>query len=249
MLYEQFCPITELISVDRMEWKGGTFNIAPRNLSALAFRIRGEAVIITDRSRKDVRPNEILYLPQNVAYTAHYTDTEMLVIHFRTLKDDKDAEVYTLQNTEKIYHGFLKMHALWQEKQPGNDLEVAATFYEILAEIRRENTSEKMRPEFLKCISYVNANFKNPDLSVPEICRQTGIGETTFRQWMNTYYRKTPIEYITKLRLEYARNRISCGASVESAACESGFRDPKYFSRTVKKHFGCTPKDWKTFGK
>jgi AraC-like DNA-binding protein len=37
--------------------------------------------------------------------------------------------------------------------------------------------------------------------------------------------------------------------TIEDAACESGFNDPKYFARVVKKHFGCTPRDLKLYGK
>ena len=58
-----------------------------------------------------------------------------------------------------------------------------------------------------------------------------------------------PVAYITDLRLEYARNLISGGMSIEAAAVESGFNDPKYFARRVKKHFGCTPSKLKTYGK
>ena len=57
------------------------------------------------------------------------------------------------------------------------------------------------------------------------------------------------MEYITRLRLEYARRLIANGVSVESTAYESGFNDPKYFARVVKKHFGCTPRNLKTYGK
>lgn len=63
------------------------------------------------------------------------------------------------------------------------------------------------------------------------------------------YYLKTPVEYITDLRLEYARNLISGNMPIEQAALGSGFSDPKYFARVVKKNFGCTPKDLKMFGK
>ena len=57
------------------------------------------------------------------------------------------------------------------------------------------------------------------------------------------------MEYITKSRLESARNLISCGVPIAQAAEQSGFNDPKYFARVVKKHFGCTPREFKTYGK
>ena len=81
------------------------------------------------------------------------------------------------------------------------------------------------------------------------ICTEAGIGATQFRQLFKKYYQKTPMEYITSLRLEYARSLISNGVPVEKASFESGFNDSKYFARVVKKYFGCTPRELKTYGK
>ena len=69
------------------------------------------------------------------------------------------------------------------------------------------------------------------------------------RRLFKKYYDKTTIEYITSLRLEYARNLISNGMSIENAASESGFNDSKYFARVVKKQFGCSPREFKAYGK
>jgi AraC-like DNA-binding protein len=81
------------------------------------------------------------------------------------------------------------------------------------------------------------------------VCEAAGIGTTVFRQLFKRYYQKTPMEYITQLRLEHARNQISGGMPIELAAAESGFADPKYFARVVKKNLGCTPRDLKKYGK
>lgn len=102
---------------------------------------------------------------------------------------------------------------------------------------------------FLKAISYINANYKNSALNVETICVKAGIGTTTFRKLFKNHYQKTPIQYITSLRLESARNLISCGISIENAAYESGFNDLKYFARVVKKYFNCTPRELKNYGR
>lgn len=103
-----------------------------------------------------------------------------------------------------------------------------------------------MRKDYLKGVSFMNAQFKNRNISVPQICKEAGMSETNFRKFMKLYCGKTPIEYLTQLRLEYARNLISYGVPIKQAAYESGFNDPKYFSGMVKKYFGCTARDLKT---
>ena len=81
------------------------------------------------------------------------------------------------------------------------------------------------------------------------VCAETGISATLFRKLFKKHYQKTPTEYITSLRLEYARNLISSGMAIKNAAYESGFNDPKYFARVVKKCLNCTPRDLKDYGR
>ena len=95
----------------------------------------------------------------------------------------------------------------------------------------------------------INLNFTSSEISVEDICKSSGISATSLRSLFNRHYKKTPTEYITDLRLERARNLIACGISVENAALDSGFNDPKYFARVVKNNFGCTPRELKTYGK
>jgi AraC-like DNA-binding protein len=249
MLYEGNNPIFQTIGVEHMNWRSGIFEVKPRDYSALAFRISGSATIRTQKGDYCIHSNDILYLPQNTQYAAEYTDTEMIVIHFVTAKDDNEPEVYSFQNTDQLYGLFLKAHTLWKNKEPGFRVYTLSLLYMILGVILEKNTRINQPQHFLKAVSYINANYKKADLSFDKICREGAISGTVFRQLFKKYYQKSPIQYITELRLEHARGLISSGASVETAAYESGFSDAKYFARVVKKHFGCTPRDLKTYGK
>lgn len=249
MLYDGDNPVLRIVGVEHLRWSSGTFRVAPRAYSALAFRIGGSAMIDCDASRHYIHANDILYLPQNKGYTARYTDTEMLVIHFVTARSDSRAEVYSFQNSEEIYKLFLQTRSLWEKKESGFLVYTMSALYAILGMIQEKETKTKLPPHFLKAISLINANYKSNALRVDTVCAQAGIGATAFRQLFHKHYQKTPTEYIRDLRLEYARNLISGGMSIENAAYESGFNDPKYFVRVVKNRFGCTPRAFKTYGK
>lgn len=249
MLYDGLNHISELLGVDKMQWSGGDFDISPRSYAALGFRIKGNALITTNRKRYEVHANDVLYLPQELAYKAEYSDTELLVVHFKTVERDLEPEVYSLNNSDSLYNNFLRMQILWEKKEAGYRVDIASLLYRVLGSICREKNTASLHHELLECVSYMNSSFRNPGICVNEICREAGISETSFRRLMKEHYRKTPVEYLTELRIEYARNLISCGTSVEQAALESGFNDSKYFARTVKKHLGCTPRELKNFGK
>lgn len=249
MLYEGDNSILRIFGVERMQWSSGKFRISPREFSALAFRIRGNAAITVAGRTYHVGPNDILYLPQHLAYTAEYSDTEMLVIHFVTAFDDDAPQVYTAANAEKLHKSFLRALTLWQDRTPGYAAFILAQLYNILGQICEGETVASLPSGFLKAIAYINANFRSNSLSVPQICEIAGVSATSFRALFKRQYQVTPLAYITDLRLEHARNLISGGMSIEDAALESGFNDPKYFARTVKKHLGCTPSKLKTYGK
>ena len=249
MLYNGNNPILSIVGVEHMCWNEGTFNVEPREYSALAFRMSGSATIHCRSKEHCINSNDILYLPQKMGYTAQYTDTEMIVIHFVTAQDDGEIELYPFQNGEQLYKLFLRAHTLWEKKEPGFAVFAMAQLYTILGTLLESETKTNLPEHFLKAISFMNSNYKKNNMSVDMICAKAGISATSFRQLFKKYYQKTPVEYITELRLEYARNLISGGASIEVAAYESGFNDPKYFARVVKKYLGCTPRALKAYGK
>lgn len=126
---------------------------------------------------------------------------------------------------------------------------VPGQLYDILGQICVQKPKEKLPDCIAKAIAYINANFKNNTICIDDICREAGVSATYLRTLFQKHFGKRPTEYIINLRLEHARNLIACGTSVKEAAFESGFNDPKYFARVVKKHFHCTPGELQLYGK
>ena len=242
-------PILRIVDIARIGRINDTYEVAPRPYSSLTFRISGSCIISCGGKDCLVNTNDILYLPQNTGYTAEYTDSEMIAIHFVTARDDRQAEVYSFENVEQIYSLFLQALSLWENKEPGYGVYLMAHLYTILGAILERKTKTSLPRHFMNALSFINSNYKDNSISVDMICARAGISATAFRQLFRKHYQKTPTQYITDLRLAYARNLISGGMTIENAACESGFNDPKYFARVVKKHFGCTPRDLKLYGK
>lgn len=241
--------IVKIVGAEHLSWAAENVNVPSRRYSALAFRIKGSAEIAVDDKKYRINENDVLYLPQNLAYSARYTDTEMLVIHFLTLRDDKAPEVYSADTHKMLYKKFLSAYTLWKNKNTAFTPYVLSELYGILGMLYQKKTESDMPKHFSAAISFINSAFKSSSLSVPEICRKSGMGETQLRVLFKKYYSISPTEYITELRLEYARALIAGGISVESAAAQSGFNDSKYFSRVVKTKLGCTPRELKLYGK
>lgn len=249
MLFSCSNPVLHIWDATQMQWSSGIFSIAPRRYSSLAFRIRGDAVITVRGKEYHTKENEVLYLPQGLGYEAKYSDTEIAVIHFRTERDDPEPEIYSFANGERIYHLFLQVLALRASDPSGSVPHVMSGLYAILAALSEQSVQSSMPAHFVRAVALINAHFSDSDLSVSAVCREAGMSETSFRSLFRKYYQKTPGDYITDLRLSYARTLIAGGMPIEAAAGASGYRDPKYFSRLVRKQFGCTPRMLKLYGK
>jgi AraC-like DNA-binding protein len=180
---------------------------------------------------------------------AEYDDSEIIVIHFRTQISDKKVEVYAPAQAEELFQEFLKARTLWKMKEAGYEAYVLSRLYGILGRLCKNEMKMQMPEHFANAVSFINGNYANSMLSIDAICKHAGISATNLRLLFRKYYQKTPVEYITELRLEYARSLISCGTSVEQAAEKSGFNDAKYFARVVKKYFHCTPRELRLYGK
>lgn len=248
MLYDGGNRIAEFVNAERLSWMAGTFNVKPRKVCALAFRIKGSADMVCAGKRYFIDSGDVLYMPQGLGYQVDYTQTDMFAIHFVMERDDLIPEVYSPQNRSRIHQLFMTAADLWREKKPGYINYCTAILYEILGELCAENMAANIPPRFKMAVDYIHQHFREP-LQINALCKRINISATAFRQYFNQYYVMTPTEYIRKLRMEYARNLIAGGASVEQAAIECGIPDPKYFSRLVKNFYGCTPRQLKLHGK
>lgn len=249
MLFDGNNPVVSVVGVLKTYCADGKYTVSPRPYSSLTFRVGGSVTVTTEKGTKTARTNDVLYVPQGVGYTAEYSDNEGLVIHFITEKDDEDTEVFSFEKAEAVYKTFMSALILWRGKEPGFELKTMGQLYTVLGTLAESSTRAVLPDHFLNGIAYINKHYKESGLSVDEVCKKAGMSATVFRQYFKKHYGKTPTEYITELRLEYARNLIARGESIDSSSIAAGFNDPKYFSRVVKKYFGHSPREFKNYGK
>ena len=78
-------------------------------------------------------------------------------------------------------------------------------------------------------------------LLIPQLARESGMSESSFTRHFKNATGETPVEYLLKLRLQDAADKICNGMAVSEAAYSSGFSDSNYFSRIFKKKYGISP--------
>ncbi len=248
MLYTCSNPVLEILTVGRFGWKARTLSVAPRPFCALAFRLKGSGKLYCGNKAYTIEPGNVLYMPQGLAYSHDYTDTDLLLFHFVCSKNDPEPEVYKLKHTELIQRQFETAREVWEEKPPGYVGKCMSLLYKVLSLLAENEAQSRLPEHFLRALEQINNRFYHSGLRIGDVCADACISQTVFRQLFKKHFGITPIEYLTDLRLEQARSLIYGGIPVEQAAEQSGFSDAKYFSRVVKQRLGCTPRQLKTFG-
>lgn len=91
-------------------------------------------------------------------------------------------------------------------------------------------------------VSIVERNISNADFSVEELSRALLLSRAAVYKRLFVLTGKTPIEFIRQLRLQRAAQLLEkSNMTVAEVAYETGFNNPKYFSKYFKAAYGKLP--------
>lgn len=87
----------------------------------------------------------------------------------------------------------------------------------------------------------IDNNFYKSDFDISVICASLGISRATLHRCFIKVCGISPGAYISKYRLDRAKEFLMRGFSVKSAAFSCGFSDSLYFSKVFKREEGISP--------
>lgn len=100
-----------------------------------------------------------------------------------------------------------------------------------------------------KAIGYMIKHFSDHDIDLQTVAKVANISATYFSGVFSQQMGKTFVEYLTELRMQYARELLRCSdKSSGEIAYEVGYKDSHYFSFLFKKINGCSPRDYRAEG-
>lgn len=118
---------------------------------------------------------------------------------------------------------------------------------ELLQQPALEQQESTTESQFLKEIrEFVEADLSNPQLSLEDICRLTGMSRSNLHLKFSALAGMPPMQYVRLMRLRKAKDLLSSGdMNVSEVAFATGFDDPKYFSRIFSEEYGISPAQWR----
>ena len=111
-----------------------------RNFSALSFRFRSDAVLISKTEKYSMKDNYVSYFPARLDYTRVASVDEMIVVHFDTISyNTKNIEYFIPNDPTTLSELFLEIFDVWNKKELGYKYKCSAIWYEICAECYIQN--------------------------------------------------------------------------------------------------------------
>ena len=115
----------------------------------------------------------------------------------------------------------------------------------LLQNIRFDSDSAKV---IRSIVSRIEESFTDPEADVTVLLRESGYSEDYIRSRFRQITGKTPVEMLTQLRIDHAKNMLDIYGrelSVTQIGTRCGFTDPVYFSKRFKALVGISPADYR----
>ncbi len=145
------------------------------------------------------------------------------------------------------------LFSLMQSRPAYYELEVYGLLFSLIARMYRtglfvttEHSPHSGKAKtIMKLLSWLEQSYAEP-LQLDTLAQRTGLSRKYLCRVFKEYTSKTPIEYITELRIENACIEMTAQKkSITEAAFNSGFNDLSYFCKVFKRLKGLTPKEYK----
>lgn len=110
-------------------------------------------------------------------------------------------------------------------------------------------SNSNTRSQVQKILLYIHNNFRE-DITLADIAAYSSFSPHYISQLFHSMTSSTLTQYITRLRLEYAKNLLfSTDYSITEICYKCGFHSFAHFLRSFKKHYGQSPAKYRSLMK
>ena len=157
----------------------------------------------------------------------------------------------TEEDLKKVQVLIEKMEIELKNSNPGYQAMVAVYFLEILVLISRysmkqeESLEDYAYASIHKLMSWLEKNYPQK-ISLEKMARITGMSKRNFQRTFRHIAILSPTEYLIRLRLDKAAEQLkTTNKQISTIAVDTGFSDSNYFSRSFRRHRGCSPSEYR----
>lgn len=155
---------------------------------------------------------------------------------------DVPIQLVSARLREKI----LELWSLSARNSGGIGMELDGLTLQVIGLLLRlAGSQDKNEPPMELAVKYLNEHY-HESIGMDELSGRCGMSTGHFFRQFKNFTGKTPVEFLTSLRL---RNAMFWLTSTTVPICRiaeiTGFGDPYYFSRAFRKHTGISPSEFR----
>ena len=203
-------------------------------------------------------PGSIICQPPNVPHTKQsqegFRDIYIQIPSFPLEKFTDQNEVLVLQDdNEKSFQTLIFMaHRIFHSPGRNSQNLLDALMDTMLQLMFCWQESTAIDPDVEQLKNQMILSFTDPEFSIADLLESCPYCSDYMRRRFKQVTGKKPLEYLTELRIEYAKKLIRendvLHYSITEIGTMSGYYDSHYFSRIFKKTTGMTPQEYLNAG-
>ncbi|TNJ65370.1 helix-turn-helix domain-containing protein [Paenibacillus hemerocallicola] len=269
---ESFQPVlTKITERDESMWQRYDYDLLRERteIHSLAYISDGEGLLELNGARFVLRKGILMYVPPGVRMRITTGKVNMLryfsvLFHYGELRwegadgvwqDTTHAalplnSVYYVEEYPIVLDIYRRMTEIWDGKKPGYMWHCRMEFMQLLHRLMRwmlEDSQEGVRSAALvdSIIVYLRDHLHEPfDRSA--VAAKLALSPGYFSVLFKKYTGCTPIEYVTRLRIDRAKQLLmNSDMPVGRIAEEVGYADPLYFTRLFTRETGISPREFR----
>ena len=231
--------------------------------------ISGNGFLETETTQQSITANQVIYIPPNVShrfrdqaknpltlvmvcfydwtFTGNAAALEVFSLFRQLLPAISPFSLTDNYSRVKIKNAYRVMLIEQLQKRAGSLALLWCQLVELLVFLTRlrkqQNllSADRNSTMFAGSIHFINNNFYRP-IKVEELATLANLPYRRYTEQFKASTGKTVTQYISEIRVEYAKRIMLETDDILYAALESGFGDLAHFYRVFKKLTGFTPK-------
>ena len=212
----------------------------------ISLQLSGNMEVCIGDKKIDMYPGMVRVIPPGIEHSGGSEDL-CIDIFLQANNLDFSDIVITTDYDGSIQRLFDMLNKVMTEKEDNYAL-IADALTEAICQYIKKNAKSQYSHGFISDFkNLLYDNISNADFSISEEIKKTGFNRDYFRRCFKEDLHKTPLEYLTDLRIYTAKKLLTqlTFQSVEMVAVQCGYRDIYYFSKAFKKITGMSPSEYR----
>ena len=248
--------VREVLGVNAHPMRSGHYALrAKRRFSdCFVYVCDGTALYTFEHSTFSVSKGDVFYL----AYQSRY-DIDVApnyeVAYVDCMLDAPEGARYEsvrfhVEDSAEVERMLLRLERKWVPQSPGCCLMAMSTLYALFSILVQQRAmgylSSDNRAKMRQARDTIVRGCSDKDFSCADLGASLGLSEVHFRRLFSQLYGVTPNQYLTALRIRFAKAMLMRSAtSVSDIAEMSGYHSVYYFCRAFKRETGVTPTEYR----